>query len=469
MSIAPLCALLWAVASTTAAQTLAGPTVRDVVEFKRIVQPHDHDADALREQVSADGTRAIIVTRKADVASDKNRYEIQLLHLMPDRLAGGHAPAPETVLSVEVGEDHDYSFPAIRDVRWYDDRTLIFMGRLKDATYQVYRLDLPTRELTALTRGTSPIVSFAASRSMQRIVYAVQVPNPPLLDGARSVVVGNQSFWSVKFGQRDMRAQNRMYRFYVADAASRQPPRALGEPFAEGNGAWPHVSISPDGRWALLPRYEAARTLGWARQYPMVDENVKGFGLSLRADPLAYFSRPLAYTARRMVAWRLDDGKEQTVVDAPDDALPSGGQDRTDRLWQGSGTSVVLAGTHLPMKPNAKVSTASHVIEYWPDSGYWSVIATLAGRMQNAYALSDGFAVVDGGKRREFRRLPNGGWHETSGTPTAVAIPKSTWTLRVMEGLNQPPDVVATGQSGRSVRLTLLNPQFDATSHGSRR
>lgn len=465
---APLCVLFWAASSTTfAGEDLPGPTVREVVEFKRILQPRDANANALREQVSADGTRAFIVTRKADVANDKNRYEIQLLHLTPDRLTARHVPAPETVLSVDITDDSDIARPAIQDVRWWDDRTLIFLARLKDTSFQVYRLDLPTRELVQLTREVNPIVSYAASRGMKRLVYAVQLPNPPLRDGARSVVVGNQSFWSVKFGQNDMRSQYRMFRYYVADLGGQQPARALGGPFAEGNAALPHVSISPDGRWALLPRYERARTLEWARQYPMVDEVVKTFGHSLRSDPLSYFSRPLAYTARRMVAWRLDDGTEQTVLDAPDDALPSGGQDRTDRFWQGSGASVVLAGTHLPMKAKSRVSAASHVIEYWPDSGRWSVIATLAGRVQNAEALEDGFFVIDGRKRREFRRLPGGGWHETSGGSQQPQDSRLSWTPRVVESLNQPPDVVATGPAGQAVRLTTLNPQFDASTWGS--
>lgn len=465
--IALLCALLGASHPATQAQTFAGPTVREIVEFKRIIQPYDHRTDALREQVSADGLRAFIVTRQADVAGDRNRYEIHLLHLAPERLAARRVPAPETVLSVDVGRDGDYAHPAVQDVRWYDERTLIFLARLKDGPFQVYRLDLPTRELVQLTQEKNHIVSFAASRSPQRLVYAAQIPNPPFRQGARSLVVGNQSFWDVNYGQEDLRTQSRMYRFFVAELAPVQPPRPLGEPFAQGNGAVPHVSISPDGRWALLPRYEPARTMAWARQYPMVEDLVKNYGRSLSIDPLGYFSGASSYTSRRMVAWRLEDGREQTVLDAPDDALPGGGQDRTDRLWQGGGASVLLAGTHLPMGSHDRVSPASHVVEYWPDSGRWAVVATLAGRLEEAYPLKDGFAVVDGGQRRQFRRLPDGGWHETVPTAEPVSDLRRSWTVKVVEASNQPPDVVATGPSGQVVRLTNLNPQFDGDSWGA--
>lgn len=460
----PLGGLLLSMLGAAASPRPAGPSVRELVEFKRIVQPRDRSADSLREQVSADGTRAFIVTRKAEVATDKNRYEIQLLQVAASRLATGRVPPPEIVLSVAVAHDGDYASPALQKVRWWDDRTLIFLARLNSPTLQVYRLDLATRQLTQLTREAHPIVSYAASADMKRLVYAAQVPNPPLRDGERSVVVGNQSFWSVKFGQHDLRSQNRMYRFYVADLGA--SPRALGPAFVEGNGAIPQVSISPDGRWALLPRYEPDRTMAWARDYPMVDDLSKRFGLSQRADPLQYFSRPLAYAPRRMLAWAIDEGREQAVVDAPDDALPSGGQDRTDRFWLGNGASVVLVGTHLPLNAAGEGSTASHVIEYWPDSRKWAVVAQLQARAQAAHAVDGGLVVVDGEQRRQFQRLENGSWQEVSDAPPRAEVRRG-WTLTVQEGLNLPPDVVATGPEGQKMRLTTLNPQFDASTWGS--
>jgi dipeptidyl aminopeptidase/acylaminoacyl peptidase len=464
--LALVCALFWAAGSAAAAQTWVGPTVRDVVEFKRIVLPNDHSADALQEQVSPDGTRAFIVTRKADVATDRNRYEIVMLHLTPDRPTDRRMPAPETVFSFETALDGDYHRPPIQEVRWWDDRTLMFLARLKDETFQVYRLDLPTRGVVQLTRETNPIVSFAAARDTKRLVYAVQVPNPPLRDGARSVVVGNQSFWSVKFGQQDLRAQRRMYRYYVADAAL-QKARPLGEAFPEGNTEVPQVSISPDGRWALLPRYEtAARTRAWEREYPMVAALSKLFDLSRTADPQSYYSSPQSYSARRMTAWRLEDGKEQAVLDAPDDATPGRGPERRDRIWQGNGASVVLAGTHLPVTKGGRTSLASHVIEYWPDSGRWQTIATLAGRLEEVHALSHGFVLMDGGKRREFRRAAGDVWRESPAGTVPLGSTRPAWTLSVAEGLNQPPDIVATARAGNSVRLTTLNPQFEAATWG---
>ena len=466
--IAPLCTLFLAVADAAAAPAPAGPTVRDIVEFTQFVQPANENDDTLHEQISPDGTQAFIVTRRGDVASDKNRYEIQLLDMTPDHLATQRGPAPVTVFSAAMSRDNNFASQAMQDVRWADRRTLVFLARLDDESFQVYRLDVVSRELVQLTHETNFIVSYAVSQDLRRVVYAVQVPNPPLREGQHAVVVGNQSLWSVKYGQDDLRAQRRMYRFFVAEAALARPPRALGPDFPMRGGNRPDVSISPDGRWALLPRHEPERLAAWARQYPLIASISKKFGRSQQVDPLQYFSTPMSYTPRRMMAWRLEDGREQTIVDAPDDSSSGGSLLRPDRLWQGTGASVLLAGTHLPLI-DGKSSTASHVIEYWPDSGRWIDVATLESNLVDAHALADGFVMTDGAKRREFHRRADGGWSEaTTGADVEAAIHRA-WTLRTIQGLNQPPDVYATGPSGQTVRLTALNPQFDADTWGEMR
>jgi len=458
-----------AVAGVQADPLPLGPGVQQLVEFTRIVTPRSNDADALQALVAPGGEQAFIVTRRAEVDTGRNLYQILLLDLNPAQLAAGRPLPPQALLTVAATQDENYAEPFVRQVRWADAHTLVLLANIGDAPAQVYRLDVRTRALTALTQEALPIVSFAVSRDLRRVVYAVQVPNSPLRGGAASVVVGNQSFWAVKFGQTDLRSQDRQYRYFVADGGAERPARALGEVFAEANGAEPVVSLAPDGRWALLPHYEPARQLSWAARYPLVAGLTTRIGPSLRIDPLGYFSRPSGYVVRRMLAWRLDDGQPQTVLDAPDDALPGGGQRRMDRLWQGDGQSVVLAGTHLPAGQDGAAPTGSHIVEYWPDSGRWAVIAALAGRLQQAHAVADGhIEVVDGERRRAFLRRTDGRWQEVAAAAGAAA-PKG-WRLRLDESLNRPPDIVAEERgatSGRVLRLTTLHAQFDAASWGA--
>lgn len=447
-----------------------GPMVREVIEFTRIIQPLNHDDDALQSQISPDGEHAFIVTRKAEVSNDKNRFEILLLDVDPGRLAAGEPGAPSRLLAIESQRDNNDADPSLREARWVDNRTIVFRARMHDETFQAYRLDVPTRRLTQLTFEPNGLVGFDVSSNLKRVVYVARVPNPAMPVGARSVVAGTNSFWSIHFGQDNYRAQQRRFRFMVAEAGSKKSSRPLGETFPESSGGFPNASISPDGRWVLLPRYEAARQLAWGRQYPRIADLTATYGPSVQLDPLGYYSRPQAYIPRRLVAYRLDDGREEPVLDAPDDSMQSN-QRRVDRFWQEGGASVVIAGTYLPRRAGAlDEGAASHIIEYWPDSGRWRDIAVLKQSLKAALPVvgSPGaFVAIDGEERRRFERAADGTWHEVVGA--GASGPAGNWRLRVDEALNRPPDIVAAGPDGQVRRLTRLNPQFSAQTWGTMR
>ncbi|MBV8501564.1 MAG: hypothetical protein JO006_07595 [Paucibacter sp.] len=452
-----------------------GPTVKEVVEFTRIVQPVNGDEDALQSQISPDREQAFIVTRKANVAADLNRIELLWLDLSPKRLAEGRAAVPVTLLTVDARQDHDDYDPPLREARWIDDRTLVFRARINDQPFQAYRFDVLTRKLTQLTYAPLGLVSFDVASDLRRVVYVAPVPDPAVPPGARSIVVGTNSFWNVHFGQEGFRNQQRRFQFFVTESGSHLPARALGESFPESSGGYPTANISPDGRWAVLPRFEAWRQLAWAKQYPLIAEFTAAYATSLTQDPLGYFSRPVTYVARRMVLYRLDDAQEQTILDAPDDSYQKNHL-RTDRLWQNGGRSIVIAGTFLPNQNGKSVTrTASHIIEYWPDTKAWKIVAVLRDRLDHVLVLPgsrDAFVAIDGISRRRFERSSDGGWRElaVSGSADSAggeATPEGPWTLRVSESLNQPPDIAAQGPGGKTVRLTELNPQFSEATWGT--
>jgi dipeptidyl aminopeptidase/acylaminoacyl peptidase len=443
------------------------PTVTDVVEFTRIVFPREANEDELRAQISPDGTRAFVVTRTANTRTDRNRYRFLLLDVRPDRLEGGRVGAPEVLLALEPTLDNNASYPSVMDPRWVGDGTIVFRARLDGGVYQAYKVDTRTRRLVQLTHSPTDVVAFSVSDDLRQIAYTAQQPNPPLPPGHRSIVVANQSFWSVKFGQNDMTSQARRYQFFAAESGSRRPARKLGPEFAERGSMTPAISISPDGRWALASRYEPERHADWIKTYPLVAEATTRIGSAVSADPLNYFVRPFSYVPRRIVAYRLHDGLEQVALDAPDDVLGGATQSRPDRIWQASGRSVVIAGTHLP-RPGPELappSDASHIVEYWPDTGRWEVIAALKGRLEAAYRLAtgqDAFVAIDGAVRRHFERGAGGSWQEVDADAAASAGPLRRWTLRVRQALNQPPDIVAEGPGGKTVQLTTLNPRYSA-------
>jgi len=465
--------LIWPIASAAAG---VGPTVKEVIEFTRIIQPVKHDDDTLQTQVSPDGEQVFIVTRRANVKTDKNCFELLLMDVSPVQLARSTGPAPTTLLVVEAGNDQDDAQPALRDARWVGNRTIVFRARMNDEPYQVYRIDVLTRQVKQLTYSPLGVFAFDVPADLQRVVYVSPEHNPAIVPGARSVIAGTHSFWSIHGHQDSFLTQLRMFRYYLTEAGSRMPARALGAPFSESSGGAPKASFSPDGRWLILPKYDAARQLEWGRQYPLIAQAVKMYGSSQNLDPLSYYSRPASYVTRQMMAYRLADGSERAVVDAPDDSI-GGNQQRADRFWQNGGTSVVIAGTFLPLKGKADAgsASASHIIEYWPDSGEWKRVAVLKRRLQEGHAVAgrEGeFIVVDDDQRRMFKRGADGNWNEISEESLEHKKASSVdrgWRLHVRQSLNQPPDIVAVGASGAEVLLTELNPQFSAARWGTMR
>ncbi|MFN3630659.1 MAG: hypothetical protein ACK4XK_11495, partial [Casimicrobiaceae bacterium] len=428
-----------------------GPSVKAVIEFTRIIQPVKLDDDTLQTQISPDGEQLFIVTRKADVASDRNHFEILLMDLAPARLAAlsasPAAPAPLRLLTVESAHDRADANPSLRDARWVGNRTIVFRARMNDEPYQVYRIDVLSRQLKQLTYAQLGVVAFDVPDDLRRVVYLTYEPNPALAPGARSLIAGTKSFWSVHGQQDNVDAQLRRYQFFLAEAGSRTPARALGVSFAESSNGTPRASISPDGRWLLLPKYRPDRQLDWARQYLPVAEASKQDSPSLMRDPLGYYSRPASYVTRQMMVYRLSDGHERMVIDAPDDSR-GGNQQRSDRLWLDGGQSVVIAGTYLPLREegDAERAAASHIIEYWPETGEWKPIAVLKQRLQQAHALAGaegGFVAFDGDQRRVFRRDALLGWQEVVGGASDAGQPlgaPSSWRPHVRQALNLPPD-----------------------------
>lgn len=450
----PAFAIVVTTCSSGGGAAASAPTVQEVVEFTRLVFDRSMSEDEhLRRQTSPDGTRTFVVTRKANARTDRNRYEILLLDVRPERLVAGNVDKPRSLLVLDPVVDNNGGWPSLLEPRWVGNRTIVFRARLRDAVFQVFQLDTLSRKLTQLTFSATDVVSFAISDDLRTLVYTVQVDNPPLAEGRHGVVVGNQSFWSVKFGQADMRVQSRRFQPYVADSRRLRQPRRLGESFAEGGTISPVVNISPDGRWALLPRYEPGRQLAWGKDYPLVAEVTARIGPSVDLDPLGYFSRPRSYVPKRLMAWHLADGRPQDILDAPDDGTS---QAPLRVVWQEGGKSVVIGGTHLPLR-DAGTSRGSHLIEYWPESGRWEVIAELKGRLGKLEAQPGrSFVATDEKGARRFERR-GGSWREVADVHAALPAPAG-WVLRVRQGLDQPPDIVAEGPGGRVLQMTRLNP-----------
>jgi dipeptidyl aminopeptidase/acylaminoacyl peptidase len=471
--------LIAALAAEARSQTAGiGPTTRDVVGFTQLVfDRNTQDPNpALQRQISPQGQSAFIVTRRGSIDSDKNRFELLLLDLDHQRLAAGSQRAPELLFAVESTVDQSFVEPSLDGARWLDDSVIVFRARVRDAVHQVYSLNVKTKAVRRLTFSDSEVLTFDVSSDLKRIAYAVRERVPLRSPGARSIVVDNRPQYSVLLSETDPSREELRYRLFATGTTRDSKPRALGEGFFSEHHA-PVVSVSPDGQWVLfkIPEPDQQRTRDWISRYPKIGDEVKMFGETDRSL-LAYTSRYVRIQPRRVVLYRLSDGKGGFIFDAPDTELRS--SLRHDRLWlpaqkyasQDAGASIIIGGTYLPLAADAATpeNTREQVIEYWPASGRWTLIAAVNGELESIAPVvgePNRFVLSDEGERREFQRLPSGQW-QSAAAPQAPRANAAQWALRVEQALNTPPDIVAVGPAGQTVKLTHLNPQYAAKTWG---
>jgi len=465
-----LTALVSTLFSMACHAAMTNPTVKELVEFPHIVQPANHDNIELQYQISPDRRLAFIVTRRADVALGRNRFEIMLFDLDRSRLETATNRASEILLTVDAQADVAYQDTPIQDAQWMGN-LIVLRARFNDGLFQVYTLEIETRKLTQLTFAEMSVTNFDVSSDFKRVVYAVRLDNPAVPIGAQQLVIANHQYWDVLFGQSNPLFQRPRFQYYFEDRTTGAKPKALGEPFSDRYLR--KISVSPDGEWAIvrIPEPNGEQQLKWAKHYPKIALTFERY-MFADADPLRYFSRANAVSVLRRVLFRLPDGTGQFIFDAPDDST-SALWTRVDQIWQSSvgpdGPSVVIAGTFLPITSDRKAvaDTGSHIIEYWPQSRKWISIASLNGDLWAGNAVSEhasGFMVLDGGKSRRFLRQAAAPWREVPDAPPPADL--TNWTLRIDQALNQAPNLVAIGPLQQSVRLTNLSPQFNPAEWG---
>ncbi len=402
---------------------------------------------------SPDGLEFVVVVRRGNLEENTNEYSLLLFH---NRNLFDN-PRPEILLTMSSSSNRE----AIGNVKWLNDnKTVVFLGESLGTTPAVYSLDTKTKHLETLTHHATPIVAYDIGPNGERIVYeAVQQRTAPSITNAtrrNGVVISTQNpsdlfriecNSSEEFDGSDLElfvqhSPDTVTRVILSDALWEYLP----------------LSISPNGRYAVLETYVADIPSSW----------------SAYRDPLLhpYIIDPKKQGRRSNVThYMLLDtrsGEIGPLLDAPiswfNNAL----------VWAKDGSSLIVSGTYLPLNavdPDARESreTRTFVAEIEVPSKSIITITDQPVRVSN-WNQHAGILVLGpedkmNSATKAYKKTGSS-WNEVP--LTAGTLERSNpLTVTLEEDNNTPPKIlVMSEESRRKAVLFDLNPQFSNLMFG---
>lgn len=468
------------------AVTSARPfTVRDAIEMTEIAEPQRPYTfcrmpapEFLR---SPDDRHFIAVTRRGNFLADQNEYSLLLFDAnyvreVFDKAGGSKLPAFRVIETLGTSNGDR----AIEQVRWHGDNHLVFIGRHGANVGQVYSLDLTTRKLKRLTNHEEGIVGFDIAPNGNKIVFAAPIYPDWSERNRKGYVVRDETISELTITD-PRRAAQKDVGFYLQDQQTQNVRRLALKPITMGStlGSEPTpswISVSPNGRWAVVLATAAAVPSSW-REYDFLKDylsgvrRLPGYEAKSDADVLRELAsdEPLAPRSSFMKQFFLVDttnGHVRPLVDAP-----TGSTGVFMRiLWSRDSKRVVLTPTYMPLAATEGIErdrrkSRRAVIEVEVGSGHITRITDVGVKfIVNVQWMDDGSirlesaSCADSGPavRRFVKR--SGEWQE------AVDLREGDEPrlgLQVTEDLNTPQRIeVVDHKTRRHKVLAELNPQL---------
>ena len=274
---------------------------------------------------SPDGSRFIIVLKKANLARNTNDFSVLLYRTA--RIFD--SPKPRVLLTMSSVTNDD----AIKNVKWLsDNQTILFLGQTFGGKSAVFSLDTLKGQLTKLTPDSRSVSNYDAGDKGRTIVFTSEPSrnrseNDAVQHSAREVVIQNQSLLDLVAGPCSDALQDSQLFFQVA---GKQPVLVplLDQP-REDYQTNP-ISTSPDGRYALIDVYVREIPAAWLGYK---NRELQKFVREKREGEASRLRRFLLLDART--------GSLSLLLDAPMKSF-------SPPTWSSDSNSVFLQGTYLP-------------------------------------------------------------------------------------------------------------------------
>src|SRR5258708_5561916 len=212
-------------------------------------------------EFSPDRSKFVFVTQKGSLKNGTVESSLFVFQTA----AVFESPNPELVATLASSSNR----PAIADLHWLPDNdTIVFLGERPGESPQVYRVSCRTKKIDRLTSHPTPIVTYAISRSGDRIVYVAAPRLPAVLSEEmlqHGFTVTSQN-WVEIYSDRYSNFDTRMEIFLKT--SDMKAAKQIGGTRDLYNWELTEVSLSPNGRYALLPGWVTDPPKTWAEYNP---------------------------------------------------------------------------------------------------------------------------------------------------------------------------------------------------------
>jgi dipeptidyl aminopeptidase/acylaminoacyl peptidase len=429
-------------------------TVADTIQMTTVPETQYAAGDASKSRAalfSPDNKKFVVVTERGRL--ETNEREFSLLLFETEELFGN--PKAELLLAMRSRSNGD----AIRNVKWLDNGTLVFLGEAGD-TSQVYTFRIAGKRLKRLTDHPMPIVDYDFNLKAQEVIYAANAS--PLTAKAayercaRGYAITNQALDDVPRSMEDCKQPSLLEGLEVYVKRKGQP--AVRISFADYYLTLKPISLSPTGKYALFHVLLRKVPPAW-KQYedPLV-----------RAEALASGNRgPFSWLSQYMLV-DTSTGKVRPVLGGTLDFRLGA------NVWSPNGRSVVLSGAFLPLDVTDPSELAvrkalGFVVEVDLETGTFVKISgkQLIATRWNAETQELLLRAPERNPERGnavYRKNGNE-WVEEAGEN--VQAPPAHPDVTVEQDLNSPPKIFASDATHKEKHLVLdLNPQFRTVKFG---
>ena len=399
---------------------------------------------------SPDGSRFVVVLKKGNLTSNTNEFSILLF----ETRTSSEVSKPQFLVTMSSSSNRE----GIKNVKWLgDNETIVFLGENPGETPQVYSLNIKSKKLRQLTSHSSAIVAYDISRSGDHIVFEAHPPSVKKINTSqvrRNGIVITGGYPDDILTQDCDTERNEGSEQLFVQGSDGVATQVETDDFISD---WEPLSVSPDGRFALLSVYLKNVPHEWAEYQ---DDILHQYVLENRR--MGEFSGVRQFMM-------LDTGKKKLhpLIDAPVSFSTMG------FAWLDDGHSLAVSGSYLPLDvtdPEARKerSRLPFVVEVsLPGRQYLPVTArTLVVQQWNNSAGTLILEAAEEATHALFAyRKQGGSWQEAPppNGPRASTLPE----IVLEEDLNTPPRLyLLDAEQKRKTLLLDLNPQFTELSFG---